>query len=394
MLEFKTARNSDGGLVARPLGLSEDNYHISGGPAIERQGIFYHTIHLYYGDHRAINALLAHDPSTDEIQVKWSDQLADSHNRWNNAFMRGTVLIPWEEDKLLFLESELAGDGGQYHLSSYNVATGNIERIRENFWPLADDYDYIYKLEWNADAHKLFMQSYLGNVWFFDLQTGEDDVHLLKYRVIPHSTTGAPSLFLSPTFERFVHDDESGELAFYGHAGNLLRSIPLPTEHYVPSEKIKWNPAGTMAWMDIAEAKQSRILEIDIDYLRIAPQQINFYDPDGLLIDSVQAEGPHSGTAVEVAGWMDGETAVMKSYTVQSGGGASAEEKTTDASYYLYNVRTKERGETVAAMPPDAISIPLYPYTTAINPGTTSTDGEADGREAVLVSDHEITYVR
>lgn len=58
------------------------------------------------------------------------------------------------------------------------------------------------------------MQSYLGNVWIFDLKTGKDDVHLLKYRVIPHSTTGAPSLFLSPTFKRFVHDDESGELTF------------------------------------------------------------------------------------------------------------------------------------------------------------------------------------
>lgn len=120
------------------------------------------------------------------------------------------------------------------------------------------------------------MQSYLGNVWIFDLKTGKDDIHLLKYRVIPHSTTGAPSLFLSPTFKRFVHDDESGELTFYDNKGVSLRTVPLPQEQYVPSEKIKWNPAGTIAWMDTAEINENRILDIDIDYLKIAAQKLIF----------------------------------------------------------------------------------------------------------------------
>ncbi|MBT2290131.1 hypothetical protein J7E73_13460 [Paenibacillus albidus] len=77
-LGFRAERNSIGDLVAKPIGLSENNYSISGGPVVKLQGILYHTIHFFYGDHNAINALVAHDPSTDEVYVKWSDELSNS----------------------------------------------------------------------------------------------------------------------------------------------------------------------------------------------------------------------------------------------------------------------------------------------------------------------------
>lgn len=107
-LEFNTERNSIGDLVAKPIGLSENNYLLNGGEVVELQGITYHTIHLFYGDHNAVNALLAHDPASDEVKVKWSDELNDSNNRWNNAFMSNyNMLIPLDEDHLLFLESDV-----------------------------------------------------------------------------------------------------------------------------------------------------------------------------------------------------------------------------------------------------------------------------------------------
>ncbi|MFD1906745.1 hypothetical protein ACFSQ7_26195 [Paenibacillus rhizoplanae] len=34
------------------------------------------------------------------------------------------LLIPWDEEHLLFLESELTEEAGQYHLSAYNIVTG------------------------------------------------------------------------------------------------------------------------------------------------------------------------------------------------------------------------------------------------------------------------------
>lgn len=380
-LEFNAVRSSNGDLVAKPIGISENNYILNGGAVVELQGITYHTIHFFYGDHNAINALLAHDPATDEVKLKWSDELNDSNNRWNNAFMYNyNMLIPLDEDHLLFLESDLTKEAGQYHLSSYNVVTGTIERLREDFWPLSDDYDYIYKFQWKADEQKLFMQSYLGNVWIFDLKNGKDDVHLLKYRVIPHSTTGAPSLFLSPTFKRFVHDDESGLLTFYDNKGASLHTVPLPQEQYVPSEKIKWNPAGTIAWMDTAEINQNRIHDIDIDYLKIAPQKINFYNQDGLPISSIKTDSDQEDAAVEVVGWMDANVAVMKSYSVELLYKDTIGLKVKNVSYYLYDVKKKQRGASYSSIPSSA---------------TVTTDqriDDADNEGNITVSSKEITY--
>ncbi|OMD36763.1 hypothetical protein ACDZ28_24085 [Paenibacillus sp. RS8] len=380
-LEFNAVRSSNGDLVAKPIGISENNYILNGGAVVELQGITYHTIHFFYGDHNAINALLAHDPATDEVKVKWSDELNDSNNRWNNAFMYNyNMLIPLDEDHLLFLESDLTKEAGKYHLSSYNVVTGTIERLREDFWPLSDDYDYIYKFQWKADEQKLFMQSYLGNVWIFDLKKGKDDVHLLKYRVIPHSTTGAPSLFLSPTFKRFVHDDESGQLTFYDNKGASLRTVPLPQEQYIPSEKIKWNPAGTIAWMDTAEINQNRIHDIDIDYLKIAPQKINFYNQDGLPISSIKTDSDQEDAAVEVVGWMDANVAVIKSYSVELLYKDTIGLKVKNVSYYLYDVKKKQRGASYSSIPSSA---------------TVTTDqrmDDADNEGNITVSSKEITY--
>lgn len=380
-LEFNAVRSSNGELVAKPIGITENNYLLNGGAVVELQGILYHTIHFFYGDHNAVNALLAHDPATDEVMVKWSDELIDTDNRWNNAFMNNyNMLIPLDEDHLLFLESDLTKEAGQYHLSSYNVVTGDIERLREDFWPLSDDYDYIYKFEWNADEQILFMQSYLGNVWFFDLRKGKDDVHLLKYPVIPHSTTGAPSLFLSPTFKRFVHDDESGQLTFYDNKGASLRTVPLPQEQYVPSEKIKWNSAGTIAWMDTAEMNQNRIHDIDIDYLKIAPQKINFYNQDGLPISSIKTESDHEEAAVEVVGWMDANVAVIKSYSVELLYKDTIGLKAKNVSYYLYDVKKKQKGASFSSIPSSATVILDHRMDNADNEGN------------ITVSFKDITY--
>jgi len=380
-LEFNAVRSSNGELVANPIGITENNYLLNGGAVVELQGILYHTIHFFYGDHNAVNALLAHDPATDEVMVKWSDELIDTDNRWNNAFMNNyNMLIKLDEDHLLFLESDLTKEAGKYHLSSYNVVTGDIERLREDFWPLSDDSDYIYKFQWNADEQILFMQSYLGNVWLFDLRKGKDDVYLLKYPVIPHSTTGAPSLFLSPTFKRFVHDDESGQLTFYDNKGASLRTVPLPQEQYVPSEKIKWNPAGTIAWMDTAEINQNRIHDIDIDYLKIAPQKIDFYNQDGLPIGSIKTESDQEDAAVEVAGWMDANVAVIKSYSVELLYKDTIGLKVKNVSYYLYDVKKKQKGASFLSIPAKATVILDHRLDDADNEGN------------ITVSFKEITY--
>lgn len=69
--------------------------------------------------------------------------------------------------------------------------------------------------------------------------------------------------------------------------------------------------------MDTAEMNQNRIHDIDIDYLKIAPQKIDFYNQDGLPIGSIKTESDQEDAAVEVVGWMDANVAVIKSYSVE-----------------------------------------------------------------------------
>ncbi len=356
-LSFQAVRQDDGSLAAKPAGFEEGGYYMSDGPALELDGTIYHTVHLFYGDHKAINALVSHKRGTDEVQVKWSNFLNNSQNRWNNAFMSSyNLLLPLEDNRLLFLESELTENAGVYHLSAYNPATGAVERLRENFWPISGEYDHIYQYKWNAEKQTLLLQSFLGNVWIFDLKTGQDFIHLNKFPVIPHSTSGLPSLFVSPTLERFVFDDESGDLTFYSYDGNALGKVKLTEGQQVPSEKIKWNPAGTAAWLEQAPQNEERILGIDIDYLRIAPTQVQFFNPDGKLIGGLTADD-ESNASLEVAGWINSDVAVIKVYTAAPAPEKGIDAGIKDASYFLYDILKKNKGPILASMPPETIRV-------------------------------------
>lgn len=90
--------------------------------------------------------------------------------------------------------------------------------------------------------------------------------------------------------------------------------------------------------MDQSDNEENRVMAADIDYLKIAPQQINFYSPDGLQIGFIQAEGGREGAALEVAGWIDENVAVMKSYTVELKKAGEIGLNVKDVSYYLYDV--------------------------------------------------------
>jgi hypothetical protein len=172
----------------------------------------------------------------------------------------------------------------------------------------------------------------------------------------------------------------SGKLTFYDNKGVSLRTVPLPQEQYVPSEKIKWNPAGTIAWMDTAEISPNRILDIDIDYLKIAPQKINFYNPDGLPIGSVKTKSDREDTAIEVVGWMDANIAVMKSYTVELLHKDNIGLKAKDVSYYLYDVKQKQRGASFASIPSSA-AVP-----------SDQRMGDVDNEGNIIVNFKEIIY--
>ncbi|WP_338555424.1 hypothetical protein [Paenibacillus sp. KS-LC4] len=350
-LSFTTSRNPDGSIRAE-ISDAFGHYTVGSSSPVELQGAIYHMVTLYRGDDIVTNALLSHRLGQDEVKVEWSETITDSNNRWYNSFHSGKErqLLKLDEERLVFLEPEIINNGGRYHLSVLNAKTGERTRIREDFWPLTEDYDYIYQYQWNEDKQQLFMQSYLGNVWFFDL-LGEDKQDRLPentFRVIPHSTTGAPSLFLSPDFERFVHNDESGEVTFFTADGQRLSSVKLPEKRYVPSELMKWNPASTVAWMDTAPEQQHRITGIDIDYLKLAPEQIYFYDRDGLPIASLQAaSGDRS--AIEVVQWLDSNVALIKAYTYAQKNTTDYDIEETNISYYSYDVihKVKKQMEAV-----------------------------------------------
>src|SRR5690606_12075264 len=68
-LEFRTERDSKGDLIAKPIGILTDHYLMSGESVIKMRGVLYHFIQFRYGDHQIINALVAHDSSTDDARV-------------------------------------------------------------------------------------------------------------------------------------------------------------------------------------------------------------------------------------------------------------------------------------------------------------------------------------
>ncbi|MNZ59481.1 hypothetical protein D3C78_775230 [compost metagenome] len=238
------------------------------------------------------------------------------------------------------MEPEVTDEGVDYHLSSLNTENNEIVRLRQDFWPSIAEDDYIYQYQWNEELGKLFMHSFKGTVWICDLKNGaeHDQVHPDQFRVIPHSTSGYPSLFMSPVFNRFVHDDESGAITFYTAEGKALQSITLPENSYTPSEKIKWNAVGTIAWLESSAADEQRIKAIDIDLLQIAAERIDFFDQDGRSIGTLQAA---KGKSVEVIDWIDPATAVIKEYIYHVG----EERPETAVSYYSYQIAGAKKAE-------------------------------------------------
>lgn len=341
--EFSVSRNADGSATAVPVGL--EDYWLESGPALELQGSLYHLVTLSsYSDGQVTSALLSFRPDESGVQVLWSETVGDSDNPRYSSFHSNNIrkLAKLDESHVLFLEPEIVGEGGRYHLSELDIATGKIQRLREDFWPLTEEHDYIYQFRWNDSQKKLFMQSYLGYLWMFDLSDGKDHASTQKFRVIPHSTSGYPSLFPSPGFDRFVFDDESGSMTFHRLDGTPLQSIKLTGERYIPSEKIKWNPEGTVAWMESAPTEKGRIKDVDIDYMIIAPQRLDFFDSDGNPLGALEADGG-DGRALEIVRWLDASTAVVKTYTAIPFENDPYMLEERDAAYYLYDVLAKKK---------------------------------------------------
>lgn len=129
--EFSASRNAKGELVAVPAGLAD--YSIDYGAVVELEGQTLVMANVFYGDDDVIKVLLSHKTGEDQVKTVWSEGITDTNNRWYNTFI-GQLLVKADEERVLFLEPEIIGQGGKYHLSEYNVRTGKITRIREDFW--------------------------------------------------------------------------------------------------------------------------------------------------------------------------------------------------------------------------------------------------------------------
>lgn len=101
---------------------------------------------------------------------------------------------------------------------------------------------------------------------------------------------------------------------------------------------------------------------------------------DGLLLGSIQAEGGLEGAAVEVAGWVDDNVAVMKTSIVELKKTDHIGLNQKDVSYYLYDVRNDKKGDTLESMPPSAIVV------------SDRQGGDALNEERIIVSSKEISY--
>jgi hypothetical protein len=132
--------------------------------------------------------------------------------------------------------------------------------------------------------------------------------------------------------------------------------------------------------MDTAEINENRILDIDIDYLKIAPQKINFFNQDGLPIGSIKTEGGHEDAAIEVVGWMDANVAVIKSYIVELMHKDNIGLNVKDVSYYLYDVKKKQKGTSFSSIPSSATVISDHRM------------DDADNKGNITISSKEITY--
>ena len=280
------------------------------------------------------------NPKSLQTDILFTQEMADMNNEGYNSFLGNPgILGTLDDERFIFLEPEVVDHRTKYHLSVYSVKTGELERVRSSIWEVAK-YDSIYQYRMSSDKSKVMMQSDEGNVWFYDLSGGEDYVHHNRFRVIPHSTMGAPSLFVSPDLERFAFDDESGNVTFYDAAGQGLNTVELPANSYTPSQKVNWNDSGTIAWISSSSAEELRIKAIDVDYLSIAPDHIDFYSRDGDPLRSIQASNG-KWDSIEVLRWLDADRALIKEYAYD--GTREIHLRETETSFHIYNVKTGKK---------------------------------------------------
>lgn len=292
-----------------------------------------------YGINMQGHAVVRVQPETLHAETIFTQWMPLSQYEGYNAFVGNIgILGAMDDGRALFLEPDVDADGVVFHLSAIGP-DGEIERLRPAFWR-AETGEKIYMHRWSKDRKRILLQSEEGNVWIFDLAGGADRFHPGRFPVIPHSTTGYPSLFPSPTLERFAFDDESGKLGFYDEAGKLRGTVELSESEMYPSQKVGWNETGTVGWIASAPKDQSRIKAIDIDVLSIAPARLDFYDRDGRPLSSVTAADAENLGSVEAAGWIDERTAVIKEYRFDSSAEPPAE---TDVTFSLLDVKTGQK---------------------------------------------------
>jgi len=334
----------DGSLMVNVDGMG-DSFYVYVKSSLELQDRIYQYIHVFHDNHSLTDALVAIDPGAGAADIRFVQTVAGSDYPGYNFFVNNSGIVgKLDEDRVLLLEPEVTDEGVKVHLSAMHPDTGQLERLQSDIWPEMDPYDTIYQKRWDEEKGMLFLQSFEGTIWLFDVQNGTYKRLDKPFRVIPHSTTGYPSLFLSPAMDRFAFDDESGALTFYGMNGKEQGAFQLRDERFVPSDKVKWNAEGTFAWVESADADDRWLKDIDVDLSVIAPQQIDFLDKNAKPVRTLQAP---KGRNIEVAGWQNDHTAVIKEYEFRAG----EEPRETNVLYYSYEVKTGKKSAPSAESP-------------------------------------------
>ncbi|RJE90874.1 hypothetical protein D3P07_01935 [Paenibacillus sp. 1011MAR3C5] len=348
-LVLSPAVQQDGTLLVKLDGMG-DSFSFYVKSSVELQSRIYQYLHVFHDDHNLTDALVSVDPAAGTAEIRLVQTIPGSNLPGYNFFISNSgILGKLGDNRVLLLEPEVTDDGVKVHLSILHTETGELERLHSDIWPEMDPYDKIYQKRWDEEKGMLFLQSFEGTIWLFDLKSGTDQRLDESFRVIPHSTTGYPSLFVSPAMDRFAFDDESGAVTFYDMSGKAQGAYLLPEDHYVPSDKVKWNAAGSIAWVESADAADRWVKAIDMDFLIIAPQQIDFLDKNAKPIRSLQAS---KGRSIEVAGWENESTAVIREYEYR----ADDEVRESNVFYYTYEVKTGKKSATAAESPLDPVS--------------------------------------
>ncbi|MFF2886872.1 hypothetical protein [Paenibacillus sp. NPDC057967] len=343
-LVLSPTKQQDGSLLVKLNGMGE-SYYFYEKASVELQGRIFQYLNIFYGDHNLTDALIAIDPAAGTADIQFVQTVSGSNHPGHIFFNNNSGIIgKLSEDRVLLLEPEVTDEGVKVHLSALHSDTGQMERLQSDIWPEMEPYDTIYQKRWEEEESMLFLQSFQGTIWLFDLQNETYKRLNEPFRVIPHSTTGYPSLFVSPAMDRFAFDDESGALTFYDMSGKAQGAYQLPDDRYVPSEKAKWNEEGTIAWVESADAADRWVKDIDIDFLSIAAQQIDFLDKNAKPISKLQAP---RGRSIEVIGWQNDRTAVIREYEFQGG----EEIRETNVLYYSYEVKTGKKSASSSESP-------------------------------------------